>query len=145
MAFAHAGGMSSMLKDGAKQMSGLEEAVLKNVSLVPLSLLTRGVAQAPAPWRAARARTARRGTYFCFGRRDALKEQFGKDQTRSNAWPCLLPTAEPPPRQTKQLWEHQQREDEHRLCRLLRHLGSLSVGMSDEFHGCVRREGDNQI
>ena len=31
MAFATAGGMSSMLKDGAKQMSGLEEAVLKNV------------------------------------------------------------------------------------------------------------------
>ena len=31
MAFAHAGGMSSMLKDGAKQMTGLEEAVLKNV------------------------------------------------------------------------------------------------------------------
>ena len=33
MSFAHAGGMSSMLKDGAKQMSGLEEAVLKNVRL----------------------------------------------------------------------------------------------------------------
>jgi T-complex protein 1 subunit theta len=31
MAFATAGGMSSMLKDGAKQMSGLEEAVLKNI------------------------------------------------------------------------------------------------------------------
>ena len=43
-----------MLKDGAKQMSGLEEAVLKNVSLVPLSLLARDAAQAPAPWRADR-------------------------------------------------------------------------------------------
>ena len=39
MAFAHAGGMSSMLKDGAKQMSGLEEAVLKNVSLSPSPLV----------------------------------------------------------------------------------------------------------
>ena len=34
MAFATAGGMSSMLKDGAKQMSGLEEAVLKNVGAI---------------------------------------------------------------------------------------------------------------
>ena len=34
MSFSHAGGMSSMLKEGAKQMSGLEEAVIKNVSCV---------------------------------------------------------------------------------------------------------------
>ena len=31
MAFAHAGGMSSMLKEGATQMSGIDEAVLKNI------------------------------------------------------------------------------------------------------------------
>ena len=41
MSFAHAGGMSSMLKDGAKQMSGLEEAVLKNVRLFLLAELVR--------------------------------------------------------------------------------------------------------
>lgn len=35
MSFATASGMSSMLKDGAKQMSGLEEAVLKNVRKPP--------------------------------------------------------------------------------------------------------------
>ena len=31
MSFAHAGGMSSMLKEGAKSYSGIEEAVLKNI------------------------------------------------------------------------------------------------------------------
>ena len=41
MSFAHAGGMSSMLKDGAKQMSGLEEAVLKNVRLFLLAEFPR--------------------------------------------------------------------------------------------------------
>jgi hypothetical protein len=35
MSYTHAGGMSSMLKEGAKQMSGLEEAVLKNVRTQP--------------------------------------------------------------------------------------------------------------
>jgi T-complex protein 1 subunit theta len=42
MAFTHAGGMSSMLKEGAKQLSGLEEAVLKNIEACQqLSVMVR--------------------------------------------------------------------------------------------------------